>query len=100
MRGLILLSVLVGVFDPSRTAAAESWSGLWRRRGEKPYSELRTIDHGGGDTGFQCDLWGGPPGYSSGWMEGRLSMKEGRATFETTEYEGVCRIEFEFAPKR
>jgi len=98
VRILILLSTLVGVLAPSSTGAAESWTGLWRILGPKPYSELRTIDHGRGDVEFQFDLWGGPPANNSGGMEGHLSMKDGKATFETTEYEGICRIQFEFAP--
>jgi hypothetical protein len=100
MRGLIVLSIFVGLLAPGSAVAAESLSGLWRIPGQKPYSELRTIDHGNGDVEFQFDLWGGPPAYNSGGMEGHLSMKEGRATFETTKYEGVCRIDFEFAPKQ
>ena len=100
MRTLTFLSISVALLAPSSTVAAESLSGLWRIRGQKPYSELRTIDHGGGDVEFQFDLWGGPPAYNSGGLEGHLSIKEGKATFETTEFEGVCRIEFTFAPKQ
>src|SRR5262245_12224955 len=100
MRVLILLWILLGSLATSTTVAAEPWSGIWRVRGKKPYSELRTIDHGGGEVEFQFDLWGGPPAYNSGGMEGHFSMKDGRATFETTEYEGVCRIEFEFDVKQ
>src|SRR5438477_11952895 len=100
MRALTFLSILVALFATTSTVASESWSGLWRIRGSKPYSELRTIDHGGGDIEFQFDLWGGPPAYNSGGMEGHLSMKDGRATFETTAFEGVCRIEFASAPKQ
>ncbi len=100
MRVRILLSIFLGSLVTSTTVAAEPWSGIWRVRGKTPYSELRTIDHGGGDVEFQFDLWGGAPAYSSGGMEGHLSMKDGRATFERAEYEGVCRIEFEFAVKQ
>ena len=88
MRGLSLLLMSVGLLVPWSTIAADSWSGLWRIPGQKPYSELRTIDHGGGDVGLQLDLWGGPPAYNSGGMEGHLSVKDGRGAFETTEYAG------------
>ena len=41
MRTLTFLSISVALLAPSSTVAAESLSGLWRIRGQKPYSELR-----------------------------------------------------------
>ena len=80
------------------TLAGSEWSGVWRdsRGGD---SEVRTIDHGGGDVEFQLDLWGGPPADNSGGMEGRVSVKQGKAAFETKEFGALCRIEFTFSSK-
>jgi hypothetical protein len=101
MRTLSLMLLLSGLLGGDLAAADASWSGTWRdSRMKKPSSDLRTIDHGRGDVEFQFDLWNGPPAYSSGGMEGHLSVKDGKATFETTEYGGLCRIDFAFEAKR
>jgi hypothetical protein len=100
MRASILVLLTGLCMSPALTAGSE-WSGVWRDgRGRKPCSEVRTIDHGGGDVEFQLDLWGGPPADNSGGMEGRVSIKEGKAAFETKEFGALCRIEFTFSSKQ
>jgi hypothetical protein len=97
----ILLSILLGQLVPSKANTTASYSGIWRVRGGKPYSELRTIDKGNGEVEFQLDLWSGPPANNSGGMDGHISVKDGKAVFETTEFgDDACRIEFSFTPKQ
>jgi hypothetical protein len=80
--------------------ATELWSGTWRCRvGNDVSGELRTIDRDG-DVEFQLQLWGGPPAHASGLAQGHLTVRDGRAVFETTEFGGKCRIEFSFESKR
>ncbi|HVR62166.1 MAG TPA: hypothetical protein VMU50_09715 [Polyangia bacterium] len=100
MRVLIFVSIFLGLLVPSQANTATSYSGTWRVPGAKPHSELRTIDHGKGDVEFQLDLRGGPPANSNGGMDGRISVKDGKAVFETVEFDDVCRIEFSFTPKQ
>lgn len=100
MRASIVV-LLGGLFASSALAARSEWSGVWRdTRGGKPYSEVRTIDDGGGDVEFQLDLWGGPPANNSGGMEGHVSTKGGKTAFETKEFGALCRIEFTFSSRQ
>jgi len=101
MRTIFLVFLCMGLLGREVMASDRSWSGTWQdSRMKKPSSELLTIDHGNGDVEFQFDLWGGPPAYNSGGMIGHLSVRDGKAIFETTEYDGLCRIEFSFTPKK
>jgi hypothetical protein len=101
MRVISLAFLFMSLLGREVAASEGAWSGTWQdSRTKKPSSELLTIDHGNGDVEFQFDLWGGPHAYNSGGMIGHLSVRDGKAIFETTEYEGLCRIEFSFTPKQ
>jgi hypothetical protein len=101
MRTSIALLIFLCLASNATAVSDGSWSGTWRDPGGKKSSrELRTIDHGNGDVEFQFDLWDGPPAHASGGMEGHLSVKDGKATFETKEFDGLCRIEFSFDARR
>jgi hypothetical protein len=94
-----IAALIVACFATAQPATADGvWSGTWRQTGSKQ-TELRTIDRGV-DIEFQLEIWGGPPAYASGGMEGHLSINQGKAAYETTEFEGRCRIEFTFTPRR
>ena|SRR5436190_5148229 len=80
--------------------ARSSWSGTWRAGvGRNATGEFRTVDRDG-DVEFQLQLWGGPSSEASGFADGHLSVRDGRAVFETTEWGGKCRIEFVFEQKQ
>jgi len=96
--GAIGALVAIGLLSPG-ARAGESWSGTWRSsHGKEPASELRTIDRDG-DVEFQLELSGRPPAYDAGLAHGHLTIRDGAATFEA-EFEGRCRIDFSFTPKR
>jgi hypothetical protein len=87
---LALMLVAAGGAPPSLTGTY-SW-GTW----ERGSGTLLVIDEGGGAR-FQLLLDRGAPTHNQGVLEGRLTVKDGRATYESREERFRCRIEFAFA---
>jgi hypothetical protein len=97
--GTAVLVLFMAGFLGHDAGAGEPWTGTWRlSHGKEPASELRTIERDG-DIEFQLELWGGPPAYNSGLAQGHLTIRKGRASFESTEFDGRCRIDFTFTSK-
>ena len=71
--------------------AAPSWTGTWTRDG----GTLAVVDDAQG-TRFQLQLSRGAPSYNMGFLEGRLTVKDGRATFAHVEAGMPCEIAFTF----
>lgn len=102
MSRVTALFLLLLAFSFSLPASGdESWSGTWRyTRAKQLLGELRTIDRNG-RVEFRLELWGGPPAYNSGFMEGYLTVQKGAAVYSTTEFhEGLCRITFAFTTRQ
>jgi hypothetical protein len=55
---------------------------------------LAVVDDAEG-TRFQLQLWRGAPSFNMGFLEGRLTIEGGRATWRSPD--GACAIAFAFA---
>lgn len=75
---------------------APSLTGTWTWGSfEKGGGTLATIDDPAG-TQFQLQLSRGAPTYNMGYLQGRLAVKDGRATFVQAEDGFRCEIAFTF----
>jgi hypothetical protein len=78
--------------------ATPSLTGTWTWGGEdaeEAGGTLVVIDDAEG-TRFQLQLSRGAPSYNMGFLEGRLTVKDGRATFAHVEAGMPCEIAFTF----
>ena len=46
------------------------------------------------------ELSRGPQDYNSGYAAGRMALKDGKSSYETNEFDGLCRIIFTFEQTR
>lgn len=71
-------------------------TGTWERGSpEKGGGILRIIEEAR-ETRFQLELWRGAPSYNMGWLEGKLSVKDAKASFLKRDADGTCKIDFSF----
>lgn len=76
--------------------ARRSLSGTWRCEDPDSCGKLLTKDRNG-KIEFQLMLRGELPENNTGFAEGHFVVKDGFGAYETTEFDGQCRIEFSFA---
>jgi len=77
-------------------AAEAPLTGTWDHGNpEKGGGVLRVIEEAG-EIRFQIELWRGAPSYNMGWLEGKLSVKDAKASFVKREADWICQIDFVF----
>lgn len=87
-----LASLLLGF---SMTTHASSFTGTWVFRGTAESGILLKTKQQGEDVRFQMEISRGSPSYDSGWIEGSVTLKNGKGVFHSNEF-GPCEIAFEF----
>ena len=73
--------------------------GTWRRSYRASASGELKVVPGKSDAEFELELWRGAPSYNSGFAAGRIFLKDGRWSWETKEFDGLCRLVFTFEPR-
>lgn len=93
---LIRASLLIWIAAMPAGASDAPLTGTWERGNpEKGGGILRIIEEAG-ETRFQLELWRGAPSYNMGWLEGKLSVKDAKASFVKREADWICQIDFVF----
>jgi hypothetical protein len=90
-------AALALVLIAAGTPPTPSLTGTWEWGSfEKGGGTLATLEEPEG-TRFQLFLARGAPGYNTGSLEGRLTVKDGRATYLQVDGAYRCEITFAFA---
>jgi hypothetical protein len=91
IHGLLALALLQGAAQkPGSLTGTWEWGDAERGGGF-----LLVVDEPT-QVRFQLQLWRGAPSYNMGFLEGQLSVKDGKATFSSREADMACDITFAF----
>ena len=78
-------------------AAVDSGTtGTWEWGSPEKGGGILLLREGPSGVDFQLELWRGAPTQNMGFLEGRLEVKAGKATFLQREGNWVCEIAFVF----
>jgi hypothetical protein len=94
--GLIAAAVTLALLEGGKAQGVHALTGTWTWGGDvkEAGGTLVVIDEAGG-TRFQLQLSRGAPSYNMGFLEGALTVEEGRAIYRSQD--GACAIAFAFA---
>jgi len=94
-RAIILILAALTASQQSSSARAPEM-GTWRRtNGTVFLGELKVMPTKDAAE-FELDVSRGGPSYNSGFTAGRMVLRSGRWSWETKEYDGLCRLVFTF----